>query len=151
MAHLENEVEGFDRSGAYEVKGQRPISGILDMQKTRHFALAGLAASAALLIAGSAAAHAHLVKSTPAADATVAAPKTITLTFNEKLTPAFSGFDLEMGGGMKMPVKTTVSKDGLSIVGTPQGALMAGAYKLTWHAASSDGHKMNGDVAFTVK
>ena len=121
------------------------------MQKTRHFALAGLAASAALLIAGSAAAHAHLVKSTPAADATVAAPKTITLTFNEKLTPAFSGFDLEMGGGMKMPVKTTVSKDGLSIVGTPQGALMAGAYKLTWHAASSDGHKMNGDVAFTVK
>lgn len=121
------------------------------MQKPKHLALAGLAASAALLIAGSAAAHAHLVKSTPAANATVAAPKTITLTFNEKLTPAFSGFDLEMGGGMKMPVKTTVSKDGLSIVGTPQGALMAGAYKLTWHAASSDGHKMNGDVAFTVK
>lgn len=117
----------------------------------RSLSIAGLVAGAALLVAGTASAHAHLVTSNPAANVTVAAPKTITLTFNEKLTPAFSGFELEMGGGMKMPVKTVVSKDGLSIVGTPQGALMAGAYKVTWHAASSDGHKMNGDLAFTVK
>lgn len=121
------------------------------MTHHRSLSIAGLVAGAALLVAGTASAHAHLVTSNPAANVTVAAPKTITLTFNEKLTPAFSGFELEMGGGMKMPVKTTVSKDGLSIVGTPQGGLMAGAYKVTWHAASSDGHKMNGDLAFTVK
>jgi methionine-rich copper-binding protein CopC len=121
------------------------------MRYTRHLALAGFAASAAFLFAGAASAHAHLVTSTPAADAAVSAPKTITLTFNEKLTPAFSGFDLMMGGSMKMPVTTTVSKDGLSLVGTPQGALMTGAYKLTWRAATADGHKMIGDLAFTVK
>lgn len=119
------------------------------MRQTRHLAFA---AGAALLMAGSAAAHAHLVKSNPAANATVAAPKTISLTFNEKLTPAFSGFDLATGDGMKMPVKTAVSKDRLTIVGTPTGKLTAGAYKLTWHAASADdGHRLDGTVAFTVK
>lgn len=122
------------------------------MRQIRHLAVAGLAASATLLIAGSAVAHAHLVKSDPAANAAVAAPKTISLTFNEKLTPAFSGFDLSMSGGVKMPVKTTVSKDHLTIVGMPEGKLLAGAYKITWHAASADdGHRMDGTVAFTVK
>lgn len=121
------------------------------MTKRKSLSVVGLAASLALLAGGTASAHARLMASNPAANVTVAAPKTITLTFNEKLTPAFSGFDLEMGGGMKMPVKTTVSKDGMSMIGTPQGALMPGAYKVKWHAATSDGHKMNGDLAFTVK
>jgi methionine-rich copper-binding protein CopC len=118
-----------------------------------HFALAGIAATAALFIAGSASAHAHLVKSTPVADSTGAAPKTISLTFSEKLTPAFSKFELTMPGmnNMAVPVKTSVSKDGLTIVGTPAAPLSAGAYKVKWHAASDDGHKMDGDVAFTVK
>jgi methionine-rich copper-binding protein CopC len=123
------------------------------MTHHRSLSIAGLVAGAALLVAGTASAHAHLVKSTPAADATVAAPKAISLTFNEKLTPAFSKFELVMPtmNNMAVPVKTTVSKDGLTITGTPQAALTPGAYKINWHAASSDGHKMDGVVAFTVK
>lgn len=118
-----------------------------------HFAAAALAATATLLLAGTASAHAHLVKSTPAANATVAAPKAISLTFNEKLTPAFSKFELVMPtmNNMAVAVKTSVSKDGLTITGTPQAALMPGVYKVNWHAASSDGHKMDGAVDFTVK
>lgn len=118
-----------------------------------HFIAAGIAASAALLLAGTALAHAHLVKSTPAASATVAAPKAISLTFNEKLTPAFSKFELVMPtmNNMAVAVKTSVSKDGLTITGTPQAPLMPGVYKINWHAASSDGHKMDGAVDFTVK
>lgn len=118
-----------------------------------HFIPAGIAASAALLLAGTASAHAHLVKSTPAANATVAAPKAISLTFNEKLTPAFSKFELVMPAmkAMAVPVKTSVSKDGMTITGMPQAALMPGVYKINWHAASSDGHKMDGVVDFTVK
>lgn len=108
---------------------------------------AGLAA-----IASQASAHAHLVKSDPAAHAAVAAPKTITLQFNEKLTPAFSKFELGMADGMKVGVKTTVSKDRKSLIGTPQGKLMPGAYTISWHAASADdGHKVDGTVPFTVK
>jgi methionine-rich copper-binding protein CopC len=106
----------------------------------------------ALLSATQASAHASLVKSSPAANAIVAAPKSITLNFDEELTPAFSGFDVAMGDGMKMTFKTTVSKDHKTITGVPSGPLMAGAYKISWHAAASDdGHKSTGTLAFTVK
>ena len=121
--------------------------------KTRLFGLAALAGATALIASSPAWAHAHLVSSNPAANAAVAAaPKVITLTFNEKLVPAFSKFELTMPehGGMKVPVKTTVSKDGKSITGTPESALTKGAYKIVWSAASADGHKMNGEVAFKV-
>jgi methionine-rich copper-binding protein CopC len=106
----------------------------------------------AILGAGQASAHAALVKSNPAANATVAAPKAISLTFNEALTPAFSGFDMSMSDGMKMKVKTKVSKDKKTITGTPTGKLMPGAYKVNWHAAASDdGHRTSGTTAFIVK
>lgn len=123
------------------------------MHQHRNLALAGLAASAALLIAGSASAHAHLVKSTPVAGASVGAPKTISLTFSEKLTPAFSKFELTMPAmnGMPVALKSSVSKDRLSLVGKPKRPLAPGAYKINWHAATADGHKMDGDIAFTVK
>ena len=106
----------------------------------------------ALLAVGQASAHAALVKSNPSANATVAAPKAISLTFNEALTPAFSGFNMSMSDGMKMKVKTKVSKDKKTITGAPTGKLMPGAYKVNWHAAASDdGHKTMGTLAFTVK
>jgi len=115
---------------------------------------AGLSVLAALLVAGEASAHASLVKSDPAANATVAAPKTITLTFNEALAPAFSGFELTMPAmkGVAVKVKAVVAKDHKSIVGTPQAPLSPGAYSIAWHAAAADdGHKTNGKVDFTVK
>ena len=106
----------------------------------------------ALFAATQASAHAALVKSDPAANATVGAPKSITLTFDEELTPAFSGFDVMMGGAMKMPIKTTVSKDHKTITGVLTGPVMAGAYKIAWHAAAADdGHRSTGVLAFTVK
>lgn len=118
--------------------------------KVRALFLTVMAVSA--LAAGQASAHAKLVSSDPAAAATVAAPKTITLTFNEKLAPAFSSFELAMADGMKAPVKTAVSKDRKSISGAPQGKLTPGAYKITWHAAAADdGHRMDGVITFTVK
>ena len=107
---------------------------------------------AALATAGQASAHASLVGSNPAANATVPAPKTITLTFNEALTPAFSGFEVGMGDGMKMAFKTSVSKDKKSITGVPTSPLMAGAYKVSWHAAAADdGHRTTGTLGFKVK
>lgn len=121
--------------------------------KNRLFGLAAFSGAIALLATGPAWAHARLVSSHPAANATVtASPKAITLTFNEKLAPAFSRFEITMPehGGMKVAVKTTVSADGMSITGTPKVAMTKGAYKIVWTAASADGHKMNGEVAFKV-
>ena len=120
------------------------------MNRFRTFVAAG--AAAALLAASPAFAHAELVSSTPAVGATLgASPKTITLTFNERIVPAFSKFELTMPAhGMKIPVDTAVSKDGKKIVGTVRSRLMKGAYKVVWTAAGPDGHKMTGEVAFKV-
>lgn len=121
------------------------------MNHRMHLFPAIAVAVATLLSSGQAAAHAKLGKSNPAVGAVVAAPKIITLVFTGKLARAFSGFDLVMvEHNMKIPVKTTVSKDGTTITGKPKGALMTGSYKINWHAASNDGHRMTGEVPFKV-
>ena len=58
-----------------------------------------LIALAALGTSGPALAHAKLVRSNPAMNAAVAAPKAITLTFDEKIVPAFSSFTVSMPMG----------------------------------------------------
>ncbi len=114
--------------------------------------LIALGGAAVLLAASPAFAHTKLVRSNPAANATVKTPpRTITLTFNERVVPAFSKFELTMPAHrMEVPVTTTVSRDGKRIVGTVGSRLMKGSYKITWTAAGADGHRMTGDLSFTV-
>jgi copper resistance protein C len=103
-------------------------------------------------MAGPALAHTDLVKSSPAEGASVAPPKTIVLTFSEKVVSAFSGFDLAMSDGKKIPTAAATSADGKIVTLSPRGSLTAGGYKLNWHAASSeDGHRTDGVVSFKVK
>ncbi len=111
-----------------------------------------LGAALAALLAVPAAAHTHLVRSTPAANATLhTGPRTITLTFNERLVAAFSKFELAMPQhGMAVPVTTALSADSKAIVGTLAHPLGKGAYRVTWTAAGADGHKMTGTLTFTV-
>ena len=107
-----------------------------------------------LLLPSSAAfAHAELVASNPAADATVAAPRTIRLTFSEKIAPASSGFQLSMGDGMAVSTAAaTVSDDGKTLIARPTSPFMAGKWTLSWHALSADdGHETQGSLNFTVK
>ncbi len=108
----------------------------------------GLAA-ALLLVATQASAHAHLLTSTPAKDASVAAPKQLALSFSETLEPKFSGIELTKADGAK--VETTATIAGKAINATPKAALAPGAYKVMWHAVSADGHRTKGDYAFSVK
>lgn len=110
---------------------------------------AAAAAFAALLVGTQAQAHAKLVSSTPTADAIIAAPKEITLKFSEKLAPKFSGVEVGMPG-MSTPVKVSVAKDGVTLVATPTEPLMAGAYKVTWHAVTTDTHRTTGTFNFTI-
>ena len=57
-------------------------------------------------------AHAKLLQSNPAADTTLTAPKTIKLTFSEKIVPAFSGLSLKMSDGMVVSTSNSLSNDG---------------------------------------
>jgi methionine-rich copper-binding protein CopC len=109
-----------------------------------------LAATASLMLATQAQAHAKLVGSTPVADTTTTAPKQITLKFNEKVQPNFTGVELTMGGA---PVKltTTVAKDRMTLVGAPAKPFAAGVYQVKWHAVTADTHRMQGTYSFTVR
>ena len=115
--------------------------------------LVALASAAALLATSPAIAHTKLVSSTPAANATLrASPRTIALTFDERLVPAFSKFELTMPGhnNMKVPIQTRVSRDGKTIAGTPARPLAKGSYRIAWTIGSDDGHRMTGTVNFRI-
>lgn len=118
------------------------------------FAIAVFATSSAAL------AHTHLVASTPAANARVAKPTTISLNFNEKVMPAFSGADVVMTGmpgmtnhqPMKLSgLKSKWSADGKTLTLVAGRAFPVGTYQVTWHAAGADTHRMQGNFTFSVK
>ncbi|ANI77020.1 MULTISPECIES: copper homeostasis periplasmic binding protein CopC [Sphingobium] len=105
-------------------------------------------------------AHPKLLSSNPAANATVAKPNKLTLTFSEKLLAPLSGVDLTMTGmpGMAdhapMPIKgfkTAVEGDGKTLAITLPRALPAGSYDLSWHIVGADQHKIAGKYSFSVK
>ncbi len=113
-----------------------------------------LAASAALLLAASGAqAHAHLVKADPAPNATVAAPKMISLHFSERLEPKFSGFEVAKSGGAKVQLGAEHAdpKDAKTLTAPIAAALAPGAYQVTWHAVADDGHRSHGAYVFTAR
>ncbi len=114
--------------------------------------IAALTAFAVLLSsAGVAAGHAHLISSDPATGATVAAPKAVTLNFSEKLEKKFSGADLTKDGAPLSSHSELEPKGGKTLVVSPGAPLSAGAYTVSWHAVSVDGHRTKGEVAFTVR
>ena len=107
-------------------------------------------AAAVAFVAGPAAAHARLVSATPAPNSTVAATRTVSLTFSERTVPAFSGFDIVNAAGDKVAVRTSVAEDGKTLTGALARPLAAGAYRVDWRIASSDGHRMTGSYTFSV-
>lgn len=113
-----------------------------------------------LVVASPAFAHPKLVSSQPAANAAVSKPTRITLVFSEKLVPQMSGLSVVMTGmpgmanhaPMKMTgFKTSVSRDGKTLIATFARPLPAGTYQAQWHVVSADTHRVEGKVAFTVK
>lgn len=108
-------------------------------------------AAAVTLVAGPAAAHARLVSSNPAPHATVASTRTVSLTFSERSVPAFSSFDVVDSAGEKVAIRVSASEDGKTLTGTLARPLAAGAYRVDWRIASSDGHRMTGSYTFSVR
>ena len=122
--------------------------------RVSNFKLLAAASALALLFAPPAFAHARLLSSSPANNASVeAAPATVVLTFNERLVPAFTKAELTMPGhgGMKIAASSAPSPDGKSLIVTPARPLAKGTYKVVWNTASADGHKMSGEISFTVR
>lgn len=103
-------------------------------------------------------AHPRLVSASPAANATVAKPTQVVLTFSETLVAPLSGIELTMTGmpGMAnhapMPIRGFTSKvAGKTITVTLPRALPAGTYDLKWHAVAADQHRIEDRYIFTVR
>lgn len=104
------------------------------------------------LIAAPAFAHPKVVGSTPAAGASVAAPRAISLTFSEKLFAKMSGATLaKADGASPVTAATAVSADGKTMTVTPASPLAAGTYKVDWFGVGADTHRVTGTVSFTVR
>lgn len=120
-----------------------------------------LAAALSLVaIAGSAQAHTKVVASAPAANTAVAPMKAVSITFNEKTVPAFSGADIVMTGmpgmashkPMKLNgMKTGWSANGKTLTLTAARPFPKGTYQVVWHAAGTDTHRTQGAYSFIVK
>lgn len=104
-------------------------------------------------------AHPKVSASSPAAGATVAAPKQITLQMSEPLVAELSGATLTMTGmpgmadhaPMAVTVKSSVGPDRKTLLLTPTKKLPAGNYRVDWHAVSGDTHRITGTHEFSVK
>uniref|UniRef100_E1T8S6 Copper resistance protein CopC n=1 Tax=Burkholderia sp. (strain CCGE1003) TaxID=640512 RepID=E1T8S6_BURSG len=108
--------------------------------------------AAALLFASMAFAHAHLVSSEPAANAEVAAPGEVAIHFTEPLEPAFSKIALtDANGKPAASAASRVDTHDARVMHLPLPQLGAGRYAVKWTAVATDGHRTQGDFAFTVK
>ena len=110
----------------------------------------GLAAGL-LLAATGANAHANLVSSTPAKNATIASPATITLHFSEALEMKVSGLKLTDIDGKPVAIKAVKASDSKSLAAAPAAPLAPGLYTVSWTSMGDDAHKMTGTMSFTVK
>jgi methionine-rich copper-binding protein CopC len=117
----------------------------------RTVVLAALLAS--LVLPGMAAAHAVLVKSSPARRAALSVPPSrVELTFNERLEPAYSTVSVAASDNARVD-------DGNVVVGPEDprrlsvglAALRPGTYTVKFRVLSVDGHVVEGTFPFEIR
>jgi copper resistance protein C len=115
----------------------------------KRFSIAVLVAFVAFLAPRIALAHAHLLSSTPEANATVHGPNVaIELRFNSRVDGHHSVLSLATpDGGAKLVIDNQSAQNNLNAHAT----LKPGSYTLRWQALSTDGHITRGEIPFTVR
>ena len=109
------------------------------------------AALAVLLTPALLFAHAKLLRSSPAANATLATPPThLNLWFSERPEVAFSKITLADSAGTAVSLGALYATDSMGVAAPIIGTLAPGKYKLAWRTAAADGHPTNGSFSFTI-
>jgi methionine-rich copper-binding protein CopC len=112
--------------------------------------MAVLAASVLLLLPRAAFAHAHLVSSSPAANAAVQGPDVaIDLRFNSRVALKGSMITLVLSGGQTQRLTLDSQSNETNL--DSRAHLRSGSYTLRWQALSTDGHITRGEIPFTVR
>jgi methionine-rich copper-binding protein CopC len=116
----------------------------------KRISVAILFACVALLLPQIALAHAHLLSSTPEANATVHGPNVaIELRYNSRVDGHHSVLSLvtQQGGSAPLGIDKQSADNNLNAHAT----LKPGTYTLRWQALSTDGHITRGEIPFTVR
>ena len=99
-----------------------------------------------------AAAHARLVKSTPAANALLRkAPRRIVLWFNEPPEIAFSTIAVHDEQGNKLTTGAVHTRDSKALEIPLLTALPPGRYRVTYRVLSVDGHVIDASFKFELR
>lgn len=112
----------------------------------------GLLVGAALIVVGialPAAAHDQLIASSPAEGEVLSeSPALIELEFNAEIIDASPAMIIQDDAGetIDQPVPTVDGR----FVRAPFPEIAAGPYRLNWSVVSSDGHRIEGTIAFTL-
>lgn len=123
-------------------------------------AAAAFVLGAAVMPALAQAAPVALVGATPAADAAARDVRSLALRFSAPLEAGKSGAEIVMtampGMAHHQPMKVTgfgtaLADGGRTLALTLPRALPAGTYRVSWHAAASDGQHGEGSYSFTVR
>jgi hypothetical protein len=94
-------------------------------------------------------AHAHLLTSTPAANATVHGPAVaFELRFNSRVDGHRSILTLVMADGHTQTL--AMDKQSAEVNLNAHATLKPGSYTLRWQALSTDGHIARGEIPFGV-
>jgi methionine-rich copper-binding protein CopC len=107
------------------------------------------------LAATGAMAHPKLTSTIPAAggaERTTPPTKEIRLKFSEGVIVKFSGLELRDESGKPIATGTPAidPKDRKQLVVPLDAPLVAGKYRVIWHAVSQDTHRVKGEYTFTV-
>ena len=97
-------------------------------------------------------AHARPKVMVPAADSTVSAPASISVTFTESVEGKFSSLSVANEQGKKVNTVPSVqpANDPRTLT-LALPALPPGGYLVQWVSVAADGHRMAGEYKFTVK
>ena len=103
----------------------------------------------AIMLGATAEAHAFLDHAEPRVGSTVpTAPRELSLSFTQKLEPAFSSVEVSDGNGARVDLgRPSVSA---SVMRVRLKQLSAGTYRVRWHVLSVDTHTTEGSFTFQV-
>jgi methionine-rich copper-binding protein CopC len=101
-----------------------------------------------VMLGVTASAHAHLQKSSPADNSVItASPSNLVLNFSEAAQLTALSIQKGSESPQKLTPPPTAAAQQISV---PLPQLTPGAYTVSWHALSADGHVTSGTLHFTL-
>jgi copper resistance protein C len=117
----------------------------------RYAALVSAGVAVCALAAWTAPFHLHLVKSVPAANATVAAaPDSIRLWFSQPPELKVTSVKVTGPGTADVSLAPLAERDSALVVAPVKAKMAPGVYTVAWRTMAKDGHVARGTFAFRI-